>query len=230
MYCINCGVKLAEGENTCPLCHMPVILPPGQSVTGKPLYPQQVYPQQIRKSRGFAIAMTVIGVLAALVTVLCDLSGGTIGWCGYAIGGMIVAYVGLVLPAWFQKPNPVIFTPCFFAAAITYLLYINLAVGGSWFLPFAFPVAGSVALIVTAMVTLLYYLNRGKLYVVGGGLIVLGGVFLLLESLLVVTFSEIPFIGWSVYPLIALVLLGGFLIFLAICPSVRRTMERKFFF
>jgi hypothetical protein len=34
---------------------------------------------------------------------------------------------------------------------------------------------------------------------------------------------------WSLYPLTALVLLGGMLIFLAICRPARETMERKFF-
>ena len=38
-----------------------------------------------------------------------------------------------------KRPNPVIFVPCGFAAVLAYLLYIDLAVHGGWFLKFAFP-------------------------------------------------------------------------------------------
>lgn len=230
MYCINCGVQLADTEKSCPLCRMPVNIPEGQVVAGKPLYPQRAYPQQTRKSHGFAVIMTVLFLMAAAVTALCDLSGGTVTWCGYAIGGLVVAYVGMILPAWFRRPNPVIFVPCFFGTVALFLLYIDLVTGGSWFLPFAFPVTGCACLIVTAVVTLLRYVRKGRLYIFGGGLLGFGGLFLLLECLLTVTFPKVPFIGWSVYPLAAFLLLGGFLIFLGICRPARETMERKFFF
>ena len=51
----------------------------------------------------------------------------------------------------------------------------------------------------------------------------------LIEFLLKHTFGT-AFIGWSLYPLTALVLLGGFLIFLGICRPAREAMERKVFF
>lgn len=230
MYCINCGVQLADTEKSCPLCRMPVKLPEGYAVTGKPLYPQAAIPQQTGKNRGFAVVMTALFFMAAAVTALCDLSGGTVTWCGYAIGGLIVAYVGLILPAWFRRPNPVIFVPCFFGAVALFLLYIDLVVTGGWFLCFAFPVTGCVCLLVTAAVTLLRYVGKGKLYIFGGGLMGFGGLFLLLEFLLTGTFPAVSFIGWSVYPLAAFTLLGGFLIFLGISPAARETMRRKFFF
>ena len=50
-----------------------------------------------------------------------------------------------------------------------------------------------------------------------------------MELLLGITFDKLLFIGWSWYPLIALVLLGGMLIFLAICRPAREKMERRFF-
>ncbi len=56
------------------------------------------------------------------------------------------------------------------------------------------------------------------------------GVFMpVLEGLLCIAF-QIPVTGWSVYPLTALFLLGGFLIFLGICRPAREAMRRKFFF
>jgi hypothetical protein len=44
-----------------------------------------------------------------------------------------------------------------------------------------------------------------------------------------VTFFRPAFALWSLYPMTALVLLGGMLIFLAICRPARETMQRKFF-
>ena len=145
------------------------------------------------------------------------------------IGALGLLYVALVRPAWFRKPKPVIFVPCAFVAVGLYLLYISLATGGGWFLSFAFPITGGVALIVTAVVTLLKYVRRGQLYIFGGAIIALGGMTVLAEFLSVITFGLDRFFGWSFYPLMVAALLGGLLIFLAICRPARETMERKIF-
>ena len=100
---------------------------------------------------------------------------------------------------------------------------------GHWFWTFALPVTGLLGLICTAVVTLLRYLRKGRLYIFGGALIALGGTSLFAELMLKLTFRLNGFIGWSLYPLITLALLGGMLIFLAICKSARQAIERKFF-
>lgn len=51
----------------------------------------------------------------------------------------------------------------------------------------------------------------------------------LMELLLCLSIAEMGFVGWSMYPLIPLVLLGGTLIFLAISAPAREKMERKLF-
>ena len=56
----------------------------------------------------------------------------------------------------------------------------------------------------------------------------LGGTMLLIEYLLDITFGR-AFVGWSIYPLAVLILLGGLLIYLAIDRSAREVMERKLF-
>ena len=142
---------------------------------------------------------------------------------------MGLLYVTLVLPMWFRRPNPVIFVPCGFAALAVYLLYIDLAVQGNWFWTLALPVSAGVCLIVTAVVTLIRYVKKGYLYIFGGACIALGVLMLGVEFLLEMTFDIGRFVGWSLYPLTALVLLGGFLIFLAINRPARETMERKLF-
>lgn len=230
MYCINCGVKLADSEKQCPLCLTKVYHPEISQKDADPLYPPQRYPALQVSPTGTRVILTVLFLLPLLICLQCDLllSGG-ISWSGYVSGALVVLYVAIVLPSWFRKPNPVIFVPCTFAAVGAYLLYINFATAGSWFLSFAFPVTGFIALVVTAVVTLLRYVRKGMLYIIGGAFIALGAFMPLMEFLLVLTFSSVEFVWWSLYPLTALVLLGGTLIFLAICRPARETMERKLF-
>ena len=84
-------------------------------------------------------------------------------------------------------------------------------------------------IITCATLTLLYYIKRGKLFILGGMFIAIGCFILFVEYLLSVAFS-INFIAWSMYPLIVFALLGGLLIYLAINPSAREVIERKLFF
>ena len=85
------------------------------------------------------------------------------------------------------------------------------------------------ALLVTAVVVLRRYIRRGRLFVFGGAILALAAFMPLLEFLLVFTFPGIAFIGWYLYPLMALGMLGAFLLFLAICRPARHAMARKFF-
>ena len=53
---------------------------------------------------------------------------------------------------------------------------------------------------------------------------------MLMEFFISITFDSIDFIGWSLFPLAVLVLIGGLLLYLAINKSAREVMERKLFF
>jgi len=230
MYCVKCGVKLADTEKQCPLCGTVAFHPDIERTDADPLYPPQRYPSSKRGVRGGMIIVTAAFLLPMFITLICDYQlNGTVTWADYVVGALIVAYTILVLPYWFRKPNPVIFVPCAFAAAGLYLLYINLVTGGSWFLGFALPVTASVCAIVTAVTALLRYLKRGRLYIFGGAFIAFGAVMPLTEFLLTRTFDLPHYIGWSPYPFGTFLLLGGTLLFLAICPGARESFERKFF-
>ena len=230
MYCVNCGVKLADTEKKCPLCETVCYHPDIKRPAGRQLYPGDKMPQ--RRSGVKALGGAII-ILYLIPLILCFFSDmhpdGMLDWFGFIAGGLAVSYVMFALPLWFKKPNPVIFVPCGFAAVILYLFYINIQTGGHWFLSFAFPITGALGLTVCAVVTLLRYLRRGRLYIIGGALMALGGTILLTEELMAFTFA-LPFIGWSVYPFIVLILLGGLLVYLAIDGAAREVVERKLFF
>ena len=163
--------------------------------------------------------------------VICRLSiPSSSAWAGYAIGGVALLYVIVFLPLWFKKPNPVIFVPCDYAAVLLYLLYIDLTVKGGWFLKFAFPVVGSSALIVTAIVALCHYLRRGYLYIFGGALIAHGAFMVLLELLIGVAFSNDTTLRWSYFPLVGCFIFGMALIVIAISRPLKEALKKKLFF
>ena len=229
MYCIRCGVQMVDGQTQCPLCATKMILP--EDMTREVgLYPQDRRPEAGKRRLWPQVVLAAAFLLPMLIVLICNwqISHG-ITWSGYVVGALLLSYVILGLPGWFRNANPVIFTPCGFAAAGLYVLYIAWMTGGNWYLTFALPVIGGVCLIVTTVVTLVKYVRKGKLYIYGGALIAFGALILGMEFLLVWTFPAVRFIGWSLYPLAVFGVLGGLLIFLAICRPARDMMERKTF-
>ena len=231
MYCVNCGVELADSETVCPLCGTRVFHPDLSRPQADAPYPpdHHVKPEDVSRS-GILFVMTMLALLPAVICLLCDwrINGGIV-WSGFAAGAIGLLYVLIVLPMWFKRPNPVIFVPVDFAAIGLYLLYIDLAVKGGWFLSFAFPVTGAIGLLVSAAVALTYYLRGGYLYIYGGMLILGGGLAVLIEFLINLTFQIHETLFWSFYPMVAGVVLGLMLIVIAICKPLRESLHRKFF-
>ena len=52
MYCIKCGVKLADSEKKCPLCGTVPFHPDIRMEEGEPLYPPDQYPRQQVNRKG----------------------------------------------------------------------------------------------------------------------------------------------------------------------------------
>ena len=230
MYCIKCGVKLAETEKKCPLCNTVVYHPDFEQTAERPLYPSNKMPKSHSGSKEMNGALIILFLIPMMVCFVADLSlDGNMEWFGYVVGALVLAYIAFALPLWFEKPNPVIFVPCNFAATALYLLYINLETGGNWFMTFALPVVSGICLITCTVVTLICYLRRGKLYIIGGAFMALGIFMLLIEFLMKIAFG-LRFIGWSIYPLVALFMFGGLLIYFAINSGAREMIERKMFF
>ena len=231
MYCVKCGVELADSEKKCPLCGTPVFHPDIPRPRTDPPFPpdRHIHPDAVNRS-GILFVLTVLALLPAVIVLLCDWRiNGTIIWSGYAAGAIGLLYLIVLLPLWFRHPNPVIFVPVDFAAVGLYLLYINCATGGHWFLSFAFPVTGAIGLLVTAVVALTRYIHAGYLYIYGGGLILGGGLAVLIEFLINLTFQIHETLFWSFYPLAAGVILGLMLLIIAICKPLRESLQRKFF-
>lgn len=172
---------------------------------------------------GVLFVLTMLFALPLVTVLLCDWRlNGTVVWSGYVAGALVVLYVVVVLPLWFRRGTPVVFVAADFVAAGLYLLYINAALGGRWFLPFAFPVTGGLMVISVGAVTLLHYLRRGHLFIIAGTVLATGGFMVLVEFLLNVTFGLHERLIWSIYPLACCLLLGLMLIVVACVPLCGR--------
>ena len=230
MYCIKCGVELADSEKKCPLCGTHVFHPQLLHPDEERLYPADLNPPRQVRPWGALTILTAFFLLPMFITLLCDVQlSGTVVWSGYVVGGLLVSYVMLVLPHWFRRPNPVVFVPCNFLAIGLFLFYVNWHTDGSWFLSFAFPVTGVTGLIVTAVVTLTRYIHRGRLYIYGGAALALGAFMPLMELLLNITLDRPVSFIWSLYPLGALVLLGATMLVIAICRPLRDSLSKRLF-
>ncbi len=230
MYCINCGIELSPGQAACPICQTKVCHPDFPVDVSLAPYPARPFASEEYNRRGLLFVITVIWSLFAVLPVVLEwMLFSQVTWSGYVSVSLILGYLLGILPLWFRNPNPVIFVPCDFAAVGVYLLYIQLATGGKWFLSFALPVVTMLAVIITAICGLLRYLRRGRLYIAGGGLIALGLFSVYLEYFIYYTFDSIQFIFWSLFPLIALVLLGMMLITVAIVKPFKESLRKYFY-
>lgn len=182
---------------------------------------------------GLMFALTGLFAVALIICLLTDvLMSKRITWSGYAAVGLASVYVTWVLPWWFKRPNPVIFFPTGMASVLLAALYVCIRTGGRWFLSFALPVGAAFTAIVEAVIVLVKYAVKKRrhrlLYIVGGALIALGGLCVLIEFLLRVTFGT-PMIWWSVIPLVSLFLLGMLLIVSGISPKLRLFIYKRSF-
>lgn len=231
MYCVKCGVSLDDSQKVCPLCNTQVFHPHISRGEGEELYPKYTESEVKYNPKGLLFIFSVIFALPIIITLLTDLRiNDSITWSGYVVGSVVLAYVMFILPFWFRNPNPVVFTPVSFAVIIGFLWFIDYSTSGlMWFLSFGFPVAGIAGLLLTAVITLCKYIKRGYLFIFGGASIATGVYICLIELFLHITFENIPFVFWSLYPLVAFVLIGGMLITIGASKPLRESLSKKFF-
>lgn len=230
MYCIKCGVELADSEKRCPLCDTEVYHPDIYIKHTPSPYPDVHDRKKKMSKKGVVFSLSLMFVIPMIVLLLVDMKiNGCVTWSGIANLAILLGYAVAVLPMWFKRPNPVVFVPLDFALAGGYLLYINEYVDGTWFLSFAFPVSCIFLVIATAATVLFKYLRRGRLYIIGGLMFSLGGACMLIEMFVNITFEIRNYLIWSPYPAGALGLIGACFILIAVCKPLRETFTKKFF-
>lgn len=231
MYCVKCGVKLQSGAGSCPLCGTAVWNPEGERTASEAdrRYSDKT-PRHYRSSTlPLAIALTVVVLAAAaFILMLCAHLYGRLAWGGYVVTAIALFYLIVILPLWFRKANPVIFLPVDFAGIALFLLYVDLASGGGWYLSFALPVTAVTAVLLEAFVVLLRYVRGGRYFIFGGFFMLLSGYLILIELFEHVTFGTTMFL-WSQFAGLPVGLLGFFLILAGIIRPLRELLDRTFF-
>ncbi len=228
MYCVKCGVRLDDSLDRCPLCGTPVWRPEEAQDQDRAF--SSIFPEKHRNERLTVVAfLTAVALLAAFITLrICLRIYGGIGWSGYAMLGIALFYVIAILPLWFRRPNPMIFLPVDHAAVAGFLLYASWTSGGHWFLSFGFPVTAMSCLLLTGFIALLRYVRGGRLFIIGGSVIVLGGLSMLVEFFQHITFGTKMF-TWSLYVVSSCLAFGMFLILAGTIRPLREYLERRFF-
>lgn len=230
MYCAKCGVKLADTEKRCPLCGTEAYHPEIERPEVDPLFPKDFVPKKELNKITIHIIILTLFLVPVFVTLYSDYYfNRIISWSAYVVLSLALLYIVVILPFWFKKPSPAVFVPIDFFCVALFLHYINYATNGDWFLTLAFPLVTYLGIIVTAFTVLIYYLKKGYLYVIGGFFIALGIFMDGIELFLMITFKT-RFDGWSLYPMIPLVLLGLGMIAIAISRNARAVLARKLHF
>ena len=216
----------------CPLCGLRVYHPELTEEPEAPPYPRYTEGETVSHG-GLLFLLSFLFLIPLALCLLIDLKlNAAVTWSGYVCFGLLAGYTVFCLPLWFRRPNPVVFFPIAMAALLGLALYTALKTGGRWFLSFAFPVGGALLLIVETLIVLLRYTVRGKrhraLYILGGACMALGGLCVLIEFLLKLSFG-IPMLWWSLYPLCALFLIGLMLLIIGLCPPLRHSLHKRFF-
>ena len=230
MYCANCGVKLADTEMRCPLCGTEAYHPDIERPEVQPLYPNNYVPKGGLSKATTHIIIFTLFLIPVLVCLYSDYYiHRQVTWSAYVTFSLVLAYISIVLPFWFRKPSPAIFIPVDFLFIALFLQYINYDTDGNWFLTLAFPLVTYLGVIVTAASVLLYYLKKGHLYVIGAFFIAIGIYMEIIEFFLMITF-KVNFDGWSLYPMIPLVLIGLGMIAISISRNAKEILARKLHF
>ena len=231
MYCIHCGVKLSEGAAECPLCHTPVVTTPMPESAVRARYSDRL-PEPEKQHGKFLVIwlLTTVMIVAGLSCLIYCLNRyGESSWSGIVLMSLALLWIWVLLPMLFPRYRPMIFLPIGFACTAGFLLYICAKTGGNWFLSFAFPVTGIVAIMTLTGVALMRYLTQGRLRLMSLLVIAIGLSFMLIEFFAHITFGQQMFL-WSLYCMTGFCLVGLFLFIASFIPPLSAYLRRTFFF
>lgn len=228
MYCANCGVELGEGEKSCPLCGLVAYHPDMPKQSGEGLYPDGFAPIKVKRGYVKLFFSFLFGIAAGTCLLIDYLISHRIGWSGIVLMSLLTGYVLLVLPLWFKKENWIVFLSLDTLAAELLLLYLNLHLGGHWFLSYAFPITAMYGIFLVTVTALAIYVRRGVFYLMAGSSFALAGSMMLVEFFGAITFERRMFV-WSLYPTAALGALGLFWLLAGIIKPLGNMLQKRMF-
>ncbi|MDD3410950.1 MAG: DUF6320 domain-containing protein [Eubacteriales bacterium] len=222
MYCIHCGVELTEGAARCPLCETPV---PGVPAPA----PVTTRPARRLRREGWLMVLTAAAALASAIMLVIDLATSPrLDWAGYAIGGLVLAYLWVVVPLWFPRAAASALVTVKYAVSLLYLRALTLTIGADWFTSFACPVTLTLYAFSLAITVAAERFPARGLAIAGGAWTAVGVLMLLLEGLIHHVFGGSG-LQWSPYVLACLLPVGVLLLVLDQRPALRQKLEKRMF-
>ncbi len=215
-YCVQCGVKLADSQKTCPLCHTPVVnpnLPEGHAPQSP--WPESEEQPQREIDRGYAAQLSIVAVLIPMLTVLLlDIIGGGGVWSPYVMGALVLAWLAVAVPLLFRFRRPYPYVALDAAAVVGYLALVAAMSGGmGWYLGIVMPILVLLGGVTLLALLALRRLEMPLLYRLAVTALLFAAFLIGLEIIVDLNARGSVAMGWSVYAgipiaVIALMLAG----------------------
>jgi hypothetical protein len=206
-YCVNCGVKLAQNINICPLCGVSVINP------AKPidLLAEKIYPQNrehpIRTfDRGLwikIVTIVIVSLILVSMTLNRILNSSGIDWSIYVVSSLGLVWVWLISPFLFKH---IITSRWIFIDILAVLgfLYIMewLSPHKGWFLMLALPICSTFLALILSLVFLIRKKYIRQLQILAATFLVIGAFCVLINAIINLYNQSFLKLDWSLLVLI----------------------------
>jgi len=236
-YCVECGVKLDDSCNRCPLCQTLVINP--NDYEQKDFVPKATSPFPITRGEvepsdktDFAILLSVILGTTALTCFLLNwlVFHGT-WWSFYIIGICAVLWVLIFPPITYKKITIYSYLLMDYVSITLFLLLISIQFSnGSWFFPIALPIITGLFILICLI---LFFLKRFRVSFLSTALyiIISIGIFCAtIEIALDRYFHGKIALSWSAVVLAVVLLISLALTTILSKPKLRNSFRKRFHF
>lgn len=232
-YCVNCGVELEKSEQRCPLCGVEVINPaePFDFTDVRP-YPKHVERLNARIDRRYtATFLSLLLLIPVSVCIFTNmLTGGTISWSLYVMGGALLLFCFLLLPLLLERRNVYGCLLIDGAATALFLLGVERITGKSWFFTLGLPLVTLATLYGFLIVWLCMRKNKREPFIKLAIALAAMGVLVVLVECTIHFYQGASLLPrWSEYALIPCLVLSVILLLLNKRAKLKSELRRRFY-
>ena len=235
-YCVNCGVKLEQSLQTCPLCHTPVINPndPHTQIAScsYSAFPQKSGEVELARQKDAGIWLTIVLAASALTCFILNITTFQSNrWSLPVIGACILLWV-FFCPKMLYSKFPLAF--CLAADALCIIGYeyflSTLTSSDHWFYQLALPTTIMTGSLILIYILLYRLVSRAVLATVLYFFIEVGILNVGIE-ILIDRFLGLPFkLGWSAIVLSVCTVISVALIAVLSIARLRNTVRKRLHF
>ncbi|MHA1483614.1 MAG: hypothetical protein ACTSQC_03925 [Candidatus Heimdallarchaeaceae archaeon] len=228
-YCINCNVEVDSFIEKCPLCQSHI----QKSDNIDQIFEEKKYPEEIieeeekedepkisGKRKRFVAweAVSVSAVVPLLIVLGINMfieRSFTITWGKYPLTGIVLAWLLISVPLLLLK-RPILIVVGETLSLIAFLVLIDFYDNGSidWYYQIALPIIGLTALVTSIVVILSIRVKNKGVNIAAFVLFGVSTMCLGIDLIFLSYIHETITIKWSLYVIIPLTIVGGFLLYL----------------